>query len=175
MRTIVAAVGVACVSAMFFAGCDSIGLSPGEYTTLRIAAGSTTKAGTCAPMNPNDVTTSNVRTGGTWLIWGATSSSGDTFFVDDGKTVLQGAQQSDGSYQFIGKTTDVAMQGNNTTVTTVDTTTISFTISGDNVSGTTTDVATTACSGQCMGFNAQNCSTTDSFVGVSVTGADVPH
>jgi len=173
MRKIVAAVGAVCVSAMFVAGCDSISLSPGEYTTLRIAAATQTKTGTCAPMNPNDTTTTNVRAGSTWLIWGATSSTGDTFFVDDGKNVLQGAQQSDGSYQFIGKTTNVNTQGMGTTVTTVETDTITFTISGDNVSGTATTVTTTSCSGQCMGFNAQNCNTSTAFVGINVAGADV--
>ncbi len=172
MRTIAASVGLFAVSAALFIGCGGIGLRPGEYTTLRIASSSATQTGDWGQMTPNDTVTTNIRGGATVLVWGATATNGDIFFLDDGKDVFQGAQQADGSYLFAGKRTETQVQGQATT-TSVTSETVTFTVTGDNVSGTTQTTQTASCAGQCGGFNTTTCTSNSSFVGVHVQGDDV--
>jgi hypothetical protein len=55
-----------------------------------------------------------------------------------------------------------------TTVTTKNNLTISFTPAGKAIAGDSVDVATTSCDGECVGFDAVSCTTTISFVGIEI-------
>jgi len=172
-RKTIAALGLCAVSIPLFAGCDSISFSSGESTVIRFASASSTKTGTSnnCMNDPNKTTT--FRAGGTAMVYGVSTAAGDQFFLDTGTSVLVGAAQADGSYSFSGKATDIQSQMN-TTITTVDTVTVTMTLAGDSVDGKSSDTQSVTCSGTCTNFTNATCTTSFTFVGVAVQGADVP-
>lgn len=181
MRKTIVALGLVLGAVPFFAACDNISLSSGEYTVIRIATVSPpTKGADCMVMpDPNHTSTSNVQAGSTIMVYGVTTSSGDVFVLDFGGTALQGAVQSDGTYQFNGKTTTVDKQqvgmGNDITVTKVTSETVTMTLAGDTASFKVVAVDSNTCMGTpCQAAQTNSCTTTDNFAGVAVSDTAVP-
>ncbi len=155
-----------------FAACGGgLDIGAGKYTAIRIASvGDPTLTGSCQA-NPDKTTT--LRAGATAYIYGVKGTSADQLFLDVGGTVLTGAEQSDGSFRFDGKTTNVNQQGQNCTITSTTAITVAFTADGNTVSGSTTIVQSAAVSGNC-GTPQGDCTSTAAFVGVQIEDADPP-
>ncbi len=144
-------------------GCSSaFAVGGGEYTLVRIASQDAVAiSGDCAN---NDGDTTDLFSGGTFLVYGVAGEDGERIFLDTGDTVYEGAVGEDDLYQFTGRTKDVdGVSITNTAVT------INLTPDGNSVSGDYAIAIDVTCnsgdSDLCQGV-AFKCNIAGQFVGV---------
>ncbi|MFO0550887.1 MAG: hypothetical protein U0271_21030 [Polyangiaceae bacterium] len=148
------------------------GLGGGDHVTYRVASSRANYAGDCnTQFDAGDSTT--FRTGGTFMIYIVTEGDNDVPYLDVGTSVLEGSETDDG-YTFHAEEVD-AEDFFDSTVTTTTVLDVNVTMDGDSLTGDSTIVTTTACSGDCVGFEPGTCTATNDFEGVVVEeGTVVP-
>jgi hypothetical protein len=163
---------IAVAAVPVFAACGG-DIGAGKYAEFRLATVALPKeSGDC---QPNTTHVTNFESGSTVLIYGISGSSGDELFLDTGgkEGVLDGTKQDDGSFVFTGKATDTMVQGPTTTISETDIS-VTFTVTGKTLSGSTIEKLSVSCSGQCGGFQGGECTSTFNFDGVEVQNPQAP-
>jgi hypothetical protein len=121
MRTATWSIGLASLLALpTLVACQSgVDVGVGQYAAFRVSSvNEGVKSGDCGVVDPNPASThkSNLRAGGTFLVYGVSGATPGTeqLYLDLGGEVMSGSQQLDGSFVFKGNVTDTHTIGGKT-------------------------------------------------------------
>jgi hypothetical protein len=167
---LLAALSLAGIAATSLSACQ---VQPGDYRVFRITQLPPAYGADCPDQivpDARDTTTFfNASTVAMFAV------DADSYFIEFGGDGAMTGTRDGSSYNFAGETVNVEDVNDTTSTTTQNSTAVSLTIKGKEISGDFTYVTTFTCDGNCMGIDNTTCTVSGKFFGSEINGVELEY